>query len=401
MNSYLCHYLNQVDYHDYVTGTTRLKLNQGRMKELPLVLAPLPEQRRIVDAIEAHFSRLDAAVEALKRTQANLRRYRASVLKAACEGRLVPTEAELARAEGRTYEPADVLLERILAERRRKWEKENPGKKYKEPEPPDVSELPGLPEGWVWATINAVSSKVTDGTHSTPRYVSNGIPFISVNNISNGGIIDFSNCKYITLEEHRTLFSRCNPEFGDVLLTKVGTVGRSAVVRVQHEFSIFVNTALIKPISRNLSADFLAIALRCGFTQGWYDSYIGGSTQRFIGNGKIASLSVPLPPIAEQHRIVDEVERRLSVIDALEATVAPTCSGPSACASPSSSGRLKASWCRRTPAMSQRRCCWSGYGPRRIASPFKRVWNSDYFVTNNPGIFGDSGIVMAYVLRLK
>ena len=100
---------------------------------MPFPLAPLPEQHRIVAEIETQFTRLEAGVAALKRAQANLRRYKAAVLKAACEGRLVPTEAELARAEGRDYEPADVLLQRILAERRAKWEAENPGKRYKEP----------------------------------------------------------------------------------------------------------------------------------------------------------------------------------------------------------------------------------------------------------------------------
>ena len=82
------------------------------------MLPPFPEQHRIVAEIEKQFTRLDASVAALRRVQANLKRYRASVLKAACEGRLVPTEAELARAEGRDYERADRLLERILAERR-------------------------------------------------------------------------------------------------------------------------------------------------------------------------------------------------------------------------------------------------------------------------------------------
>ena len=87
----------------------------------------------------------------MKRVQANLRRYKASVLKAACEGLLVPTEAELARVEGREFEPASVLLERILAERRAKWEQANPGKRYVKPKRPEVDRLAELPEGWAWA----------------------------------------------------------------------------------------------------------------------------------------------------------------------------------------------------------------------------------------------------------
>ena len=95
---------------------------------------------------------------ALERAQANLKRYKASVLKAACEGRLVPTEAELHRRGAVTaplpYEPADQLLARILAERRAKWEAEHPGKKYKEPPRRIRRDLPELPEGWVWATVD-------------------------------------------------------------------------------------------------------------------------------------------------------------------------------------------------------------------------------------------------------
>ena len=122
----------------------------------------VPEQRRIVDALESYFTRLDDAIATLERVQANLKRYRASVLKAAVEGRLVPTEAELARAEGRDYEPASVLLERILAERRRRWEEAELAKmkakgkapkddkwkaKYEEPAAPDTTSCPSCRRG--------------------------------------------------------------------------------------------------------------------------------------------------------------------------------------------------------------------------------------------------------------
>ena len=104
-------------------------------QEIPL--APLPEQRRIVAEIEKQLTRLDASVAALERVRANLRRYRASVLKTACEGRLVPTEAELAHAENRDYEPAVRLLQRILAERRARWKSQpKRRRKYKAPIPP-------------------------------------------------------------------------------------------------------------------------------------------------------------------------------------------------------------------------------------------------------------------------
>ena len=136
------------------SGSTRKRISRRNLATIRFPLPPLPEQHRIVAEIEKHFTRLDAAVAALKRAQANLKRYRAGVLKAACEGKLVPTEAELARAEGRDYQPAGRLLERILTERRARWQsQDNRRRKYKEPAAPDTSNLPELPDGWVWAML--------------------------------------------------------------------------------------------------------------------------------------------------------------------------------------------------------------------------------------------------------
>ena len=121
-------------------GTSYPAVRDSDVLSQELRLPPLPEQHRIVAEIEKQFTRLDASESALKRAQANLRRYRASVLKAACEGKLVPTEAALAQAEGRDYEPADQLLERILAERRARWEAQGKKKsKYKEAASPDTA----------------------------------------------------------------------------------------------------------------------------------------------------------------------------------------------------------------------------------------------------------------------
>ena len=122
---------------------------------------------------------------ALQRAQANLKRYRASVLKAACEGHLVPTEAELARAEGRDYEPADQLLARILQQRRAHWEADQLAKmkakgtpppqndnwkdKYKPPAEPAADTLLSLPVGWVACTLNQITHRIGDVDHRMPK----------------------------------------------------------------------------------------------------------------------------------------------------------------------------------------------------------------------------------------
>ncbi len=164
-----------------MSGTAIKRIILRRIKETKVPIAPMLDQKRIVQSIESNLTKLDAAVAALKRVKSNLKRYRASVLKAAVEGRLVPTEAELARKEGRDYEPASKLLERILKERRRRWEEAELEKlkakgkiskttileqtalggdkkhlwkaKYKEPKSPDTTNLPELPEGWCLASV--------------------------------------------------------------------------------------------------------------------------------------------------------------------------------------------------------------------------------------------------------
>ena len=128
----------------------------------------LPEQRRIVAEIEKQFTRLEAGVAALRRVQANLKRYRAAVLKAACEGRLVPTEAELAKTGNRKakFETGEELLARILTERRQNWQGRG---KYKEPAAPDTANLPPLPKAGHGRRIEQISTRVQYGQLRSQR----------------------------------------------------------------------------------------------------------------------------------------------------------------------------------------------------------------------------------------
>ena len=242
------------------SGTTVQSIEFPSLLTFRIPIAPTEEQHRIVAEIEKQFTRLDAGVAALERARANLKRYRAAVLKAACEGRLVPTEAELAHAEERDFETADRLLARILQERRSRWDEVqrarfafsgktlalNGRAKYREPEPANVAELPEPPAGWCWTTLDSLMSTIVDGTHHTPRYIKEGVPFLSVKDIRNERIF-FDDCKYISQAEHEELSKRCRPEYGDILVTKSGTIGRLAVVRTMREFSLFVSVAVLKP----------------------------------------------------------------------------------------------------------------------------------------------------------
>ena len=300
---------------ELASGTTFLEISGKKVAQIPIPVPPLEVQHHIVAEIEKQFTRLEAGIAALRRVQADLKRYRAAVLKAACEGRLVPTEAELARKDGRAYESADRLLARILNERREKWVGRG---NYEAPTAPRTAALLPLPEGWVWASVEQVSTKVVDGVHKKPNYVRTGIPFVTVRNLTAGPGISFEKLNYITQADHAEFSKRANPKRGDILVSKDGTLGVIRVINTDIEFSIFVSVALVKPVIRQMTG-FLATALSSPQVQA--QMVPKGSGLQHIHLEDLREDCIPLPPCAEQTRIVAEVERLLSVTEEQEAVV--------------------------------------------------------------------------------
>ena len=303
-------------------GTTIAGVTKKQLSELPFALPPLSEQQRIVATIEQQFSRLDAGIAALRRAQAKLKRYRAAVLKAAVEGKL--TEAW--RDEHPTTEPASKLLERILVERRAKWEADlkakgkDPAKvRYVEPAKPDVESLPELPEGWCWATIGQLTWSVKDGPHYSPEYISEGIPFITGGNVRPSSV-DFTNARYITPELHAKLSRRCKPEKGDILYTKGGTTGIACVNTYDTEFSVWVHVAVLK-LSGPIEPFYVQHALNSPSCYTQAQLFTHGVGNQDLGLTRMVRIVLSLPPLAEQEQIVAEIERRLSVIDHLETII--------------------------------------------------------------------------------
>ena len=307
------------------TGTTFEAIRGNDLRSHPFPLPPLAEQNRIVAEIEKQFTRLNASVAALKRVQANLKRYRASVLKAACEGKLVPTEAEVARAEGRDYEPANQLLARILAERRARWEAQEKRRgKYVEPSPPDPSDLPELPEGWAWATV-AQLAEIQGGIQKQPKRApaDNPFPFLRVANALRGSL-DLQEVHKIELFsgelDKLRLFS------GDLLIVEgngsPSQIGRMAIWKGEIEDCVHQNHIIRARLYSGLIPQYV---------ESYWNSPIGASGVSKVASStsglytlsvsKVSDLPVPLPPLAEQHRIIAEVERRLSVVQQAEGAV--------------------------------------------------------------------------------
>ncbi|MBN2872740.1 MAG: restriction endonuclease subunit S, partial [Halothiobacillaceae bacterium] len=312
--------LDYLDLRSLDKSTAIPSLSRDDYNAVPISVPDATEQHRIVAAIETHFSRLDAAVASLTRAKANVKRARASVLKAAVEGRLVPTEAALARAEGRDYEPAAVLLDRILAERKAAWAASGARGKYKEPVKPETEGLLGLPEGWCWATVDAVCANIVDCPHSTPKRVQSGKLCARTTQFK-PGFLDLSNPEFVTEATYRERISRLKPEPGDILYSREGGIlGIACPVPNGVELCLGQRMMLMRA-SASSHPRYLMLVLNSPLTLSVVRRLTGGSAAPHINVGDIKAFGVPLPPLPEQHRIVAEVDRRLSVLDALDATL--------------------------------------------------------------------------------
>jgi type I restriction enzyme S subunit len=285
------------------------------LRQLSVPLPSEDEQDEIVAELEKQFSRLDEAVANLQRVKANLKRYKASVLKAAVEGRLVETEATLARREGRTYETGEQLLRRILEERRAKWTGKG---KYKEPTAPDTVGFNALPGGWIWASGDQLTSVITDGEHITPRRTSEGVLLLSARNVLNGRLA-LDDVDYVPEDEYERIAKRIAIQAGDVLLSCSGTVGRSCVVPAGLRFTLVRSVAVLRPVI--MLADFMTYNLQSPLGQSQIDDRKTQTAQANLFQGKIRQLVFALPPLAEQARIVAEVDRHLSIVSEVEAEV--------------------------------------------------------------------------------
>ena len=173
-----------------------------------------------------------------------------------------------------------------------------------------------IPDSWAWCRLGSILQKLTDGTHTTPKYTEKGMPFISVKDISSGVLI-FDDCKHISEAEHDELYSRCNPEFGDILLSKVGTTGIPVIVNTQESFSMFVSVALLKFNQDLIYNEFLVKLIQSPLVQKQAAENTKGVGNKNWVMRDIANTLIVLPPITEQHRIVEKIEELLPMISKL------------------------------------------------------------------------------------
>ena len=235
----------------------------------------------------------------------NAQQLRNSILQEAIEGRLVPQDPN--------DEPASVLLERIREEKRRLVKEGKLKKKDLEEKPISEDEKPfEIPDSWEWVRIKDISASITDGDHLPPPQTSSGIPFLVISNVVTG-TLDFSKTRFVPKSYYDKLSDERKAKVNDLLFTVTGSYGKAILVSTDRLFCFQRHIALIRPLL--CYAEYLLHVLNSSYIKGECDNKATGMAQKTVGLDVLRSFVIPLPPLAEQKRIVAKIEELLPKVE--------------------------------------------------------------------------------------
>ncbi len=318
-------------FSDAGKGGAQPNISQGIVKAWPISLPPRAEQTRIVAKLEELLSDLDAGVAELKAAQKKLAHYRQSLLKAAVEGALTAAW----RAKNTPSETGAQLLERILTERRARWEAKQLAKfaeqgktppkdwqkKYPEPVQPDTTDLPELPEGWVWASVDQLSEFVRNGLSKTPNTEQRGFKIFKINAVRSMEI-NFDAIKHIEIEEREA--AEYWVEVGDVLATRyngsidlLGVFGmvKNVPARTLHPDKLI----RMKPVTGIDLGAWMEVCGNTGVSRKHLVSRVKTTAgQTGISGEDLKKTPIPLPQKMEQGIALSMLTERLQAIKELE-----------------------------------------------------------------------------------
>jgi len=306
LTEYLAYWLlgNADFFISQATGTTFKEITKSKLRNFTLPVPPLREQERIVERIESLFTQLEAGVAGLKRVRAALKRYKASVLKAACEGRLVSQDPN--------DEPAEELLRRKLIERKEDFTQPN-------------GDLAELPLGWCWSNLQQISDiigGITKGRNFRGKKTIL-LPYLRVANVQRGWL-DLSEVKVIELLESE--IEKYKLVKDDVVLTEGGDwdkLGRSAIWDDNLPICVHQNHIFRARLKfKDMSSKWIMFYTNSEQGQSYFKDASKQTTNlASINLTQLRNCPIPIPPLPEQARIISEVDLRLSVVQELEQTV--------------------------------------------------------------------------------
>lgn len=287
-------------------GVTQINLNTNIVKEILILLPPLSEQQRIVTKIEELFTELDAGVEALKKVKTQLKCYRQAVLKYAFEGKLTEEWREMHSEE---LEPASVLLKRIKEER-----KKSTKRGYKELPPVDVSDLSELPEEWVWTRLGEL---VEPSDEKVDPLQIQKTPYIGLGHIEKdtGRLLCHGDSSEVRSTKSRfyagdLLYGKLRPYLNKVYVADFDGICSTDIL-------VFSKTPYV-------SNEYLLFRFLCGDFVRYANLNVSGVQHPRVSLRALSEFPLPLPPLPEQLKIVEEIEQKLSVADKIEKTVEQT-----------------------------------------------------------------------------
>ena len=237
----------------------------------------------------------------------NAQQLKNAILQEAIEGRLVPQDPN--------DEPASVLLARIRKEKERLVKEGKLKKKDLEINPISEDEIPfEIPESWEWVRLSDVID-VRDGTHDTPAYIPHGYPLITGKDFYNG-YFDLSKTQYISESDYIEICKRSKVDIGDILFSMIGgNIGSQILISMENYFEMAIkNVALFKQFpSKSVDSKYLSVFLEARVDH--IKSIALGGAQSFVSLKLLRTYLFPLPPLAEQHRIVAKIEELLPKVE--------------------------------------------------------------------------------------
>lgn len=319
-NKYLCHYLNQFDYHDYVNGGTRLKLTQANMRKLPVSLAPLAEQKIIAEKLDTLLAQVESTKARLEQIPQILKRFRQTVLGAAVSGKLTQNWRENNKTT-----TINKLLNKINEERnearKNKKIKQNFGK-YRPVLP--LFQLPA--DCWEWVCFEQICETDNNALKAGPfgsalkksDCVKSGHKVYGQEQVISGQ--ESLETYRITEDKYQQLKS-CATKPGDILISLVGTIGKTLILSNLAETGI-INPRLVKiALHSEIQRQYVKLYLDGPLAYDFFKGFSHGGTMDILNLGILKELPIPLPSLEEQHEIVHHVEQLFAYADTIEKQV--------------------------------------------------------------------------------
>ena len=294
-------------------GGIKTEVKPRRLLPIEVSLPPLEEQGLIVKRIESLLARIDETKNLLQEiSDHELLRLRDVIFRKAFQGKITSQDPN--------DEPASALIQRIRAEKTGLIT-EKRIKKEKPLSPILLNEKPyELPQGWEWVQLGEICALITDGTHQTPRYVEEGMMFLSAQNVKPYKFMP-ENYRCVSFEDYLSYVAHAKPEKGDILMTRVGAgIGETTIIDQELDFAFYVSLCLIKPFKEYVHVPYLLHWLNSphGAASSKQHTYGRGHSQANLNLNLIKRFVLPLPPLNEQRRIAAYLNSFQAMVDELK-----------------------------------------------------------------------------------